>query len=185
MRKSHRVGAAAAALSLAAAAALGGAGIANAQHTVTFDSPSSLGLERDAAGLVYIKYDNKSNRPLDCIFVVSNRTVINGLDRYVRSASDPVAAFVDSANWPTGLRNDTNQAIEDSEFNIGRAGVAAGYSGYLTVTEGTNYPFNTSFSLNGMSLCLDETNSNAVYFEFERDAGGGGGSLGDLFGSAS
>lgn len=185
MRKSKRAGAAAAVMSLAAAAVLGGAGIANAQHTVTFNSPSSLGLERDSAGLVYIEYDNRSGRNLDCLIVVSNRSVVNGLDRHVRSASDPVTAFADSANWPAGLRNDANQAIADLEFNLGRAAAPAGYSGYLNVTDGTNYAFNNTFSLNGMSLCVDEANPSAVYIEFERTSGGGGGSLGDLLGSAS
>lgn len=186
MRKFPRIAAAAAVTSLTAAAVLAGAGVANAQHTVTFTSSSSLTTERGADNLIYVGYDNRSGRDLECLLVVSNNAVISGLDRHVRSASDPFWAFADSENWPASLQTAADAAIEANEFNIGETSVAAGYSGILSITGGTDFPMNTTFSVQGMSLCMDESNPSAVYAEFENTTGGGMfGSIENIFGSAS
>ena len=186
MHKPTRIAAAAAVSTLVAATTFAGAGVANAQQTVTFSSPSTLSMERGDDNLIYVSYDNRSERDLECLLVVSNNNVISGLDRHVRSSSDPLWAFADPQNWPAGLQVAADAAIDAHEFNIGETSAPAGYNGILEITGGTDLPMNTTFSVHGMSLCLDESDPSAVYVEFERTTGGGMfGSIENLFGSAS
>ena len=171
---------------LVAGAALAGAGVANAQHTVTFNSPSTLSLDRNSAGQVLVGYENRSGTDLGCAFVVSNASVVDGLDRHLRDSADPVGAFIDPDTWPAALQTSVTRAIEAEEFNIGEGAVAEDYSGIVSITGGTDFPMDTTFPLHGLSMCADESNPSAVYVEFERTSGGGVfGSLGNLFGSAS
>lgn len=188
MRKTPLIAAAAAVSALATTTVLAGAGagVANAQHAVTFTSPSSLSTERGSDNLIYTGYDNRSGRDLVCDIVVSNNAVVSGLDRYIRSASDPVTSFVEVGNWPAELQMAAAAAANAGEFNVGLAEVDTGHNDTVEILDGTDYPMSPTFPVQGLSMCVDASNSSPVYVEFERTPGGGiFGSVENLFGSAS
>jgi len=185
MRTIPRLLAASAASLLGLGAALAGAGAAHAQGTVTFDSPSSFSMSRDAAGLIYLDYDNRSGRDLSCAITVSNNALISALDSYVRGADDPITAFTEVEDWPADLQELADRALEAGELNVGLSNVDAGHSGTMYIHDGTDFPMKTTFPLHGMSMCVD-SDDPVEYVEFERGSGAGlSGSLGSLFGSAS
>lgn len=194
MKHLRRLGILAAATTLAGVSALAGAGIAGAQlpgqpADISFDSPSSLTVQR-IAGAVEVSYANRSGRNLTCGVIVSNGEVIWELYQHYQTAELIVGE--EEPAYPSVLQDKLEAAQLAGEFGTGSFDIGQGDSGPVTYGDNGSLeqPTSTTFAPEALAICggdrvivEDPYGEWATYSEIETSTSGPGAGGGELFGS--
>ena len=184
MQHLNRLGVIVAATALAGTSALAGAGVSSAQSPgepadVTFDSASSVSVDRVGEDVV-VSYSNQSGRDLKCGVIVSNSKVVNGLYQHYRTADLIIGE--PEPEFPAALQNDLLAAKIAGEYGEGTISVVQGASGPVTYLDETEVlqPTSTTLVPEAFVMCQgDVVDELATYTEFEISTAGGGPGGGD------